>query len=206
MANNPFSTLSNGLSPSGWNLEGFRARFYRQFNAKQDAVEEILRVAVRPDRSELTDVLVETATEFAKTADEGTTLPSEVVEILSSGYFVSSVDDEGFALQMLAWVTAREHDGIKEDMAALYASLDERTEAGLEILLTAWGRTPVEPFTWVDIAKTLTAANEGFVLQHDVDSERVAPELVSAVAIAILAGMTKHEAEKVEHVRDRFDL
>ena len=154
----------------------------------------------------MTDVLVETATEFAKTADEGTTLPSEVVEILSSGYFVSSVDDEGFALQMLAWVTAREHDGIKEDMAALYASLDERTEAGLEILLTAWGRTPVEPFTWVDIAKTLTAANEGFVLQHDVDSERVAPELVSAVAIAILAGMTKHEAEKVEHVRDRFDL
>ena len=154
----------------------------------------------------MTDALVETATEFAKTADEGTMLPSEVVEVLGSGYFVSSVDDEGFALQMLAWVAAREHDGIKEDMAALYASLDERTEAGLATLLGAWGRTPIEPFTWVDISKTLTAANEGFVLQHDVDADRAESEFFSAVAIAILAGMTKHESEKVEHVRDRLDL
>jgi len=77
---------------------------------------------------------------------------------------------------------------------------------GVSTMLEAWGRTPIEPFTWSDIATTFTALTEGFLIRHAVDPEKAPVDLFGKVALGVVASMTKHSSEDVEHVRDRVDL
>lgn len=200
----PFSTLAKGLSPSDWNLDGFRSRFYRQFEAKQDAVEDTLRAGIQPDRSELTDALTAQMAKFASAIDDGTAQPSDVLLALGDAYFTQSINDDCLSLQMLAWVAAREHTALQDDFINLYSSLDHRTVDGLRAMLEAWGRTPIEPFTWSDIATTLTALTEGLLIRHAVDPDKAPTTLLGQVSIAIVSGMTR-QVDDVEHIRDRID-
>lgn len=202
----PFTTLAKGLDPSAWNLDGFRSRFYREFDAKSDAVDQILRDGLRPERSELTNALTAQMAVFASAVGEGTATESEAVTALGEAYFSQSVNDDVFALQMLAWVAAREQESLKQDFVSLYHSLDQRTVEGISTMLEAWGRTPIEPFSWSDIATTFTALTEGLSIRHSVDPTKAPIELFSCVAVAIVASMTRHESEDVEHIRDRVDL
>ena len=214
MVHRPFSMLSRGLTPSDWRIEGFRSRFYRQFNAKTDAVEDALLSAISPNRSKLTDGLVAEMNNFATIgcepgeASDGSAdmLPSDAVSALGDAYFAQSIGDDVLVLQMLAWVCAGEQQSIKDDFPTLYDSLDQRTVNGLSTMLGAWGRTPIEPFTWSDIATTLTALTEGLLIRHAVDPEKVDTKFLGQVAIGVVSSMTRHESEDVEHVRDRLDL
>lgn len=210
LAHRPFSTLSRGIAPSEWRIDGFRSRFYRQFDAKSDAVLDVLRAAIRPDRSELTDGLVAQMSSVAAASADGElepdSRPSEVVEALGGAYFSQSMGDDVMTLQMLAWVAAVEQEAIKEDFVTLYDSLDRRTVEGLSAMIESWGREPIEPFTWSDIATTLTALTEGLLLRHNVDPDSVETKMLGEVAMALIASMTRHSSEDVEHVRDRLDL
>ena len=210
LVHRPFSTLSRGLAPSEWQIKGFRAKFYRQYEAKSDAVLDILRSAISPHRSELTDELT---AEMSKLGAERTTDDepivdrklSEVVAALGDAYFAQAQGDDVLALQMLAWVAAREQIALHEDFVALYGSLDQRASAGVSGLLEPWGRTPLEPFTWSDIATTFTALTEGLLIRQAVDKERVDMKLFGQVAIAVVAGMTRDSTEEIGHVGERLD-
>lgn len=212
LAHRPFSTLSRGIAPSEWRIDGFRSRFYRQFDAKSDAVLEILRAAIRPDRSELTDGLVAQMSDIAAKTDDAEgetddeTRPSDFVAALGNAYFSQSVGDDVMTLQMLAWVAAGEHHAIKDDFVALYESLDERAGRGLSAMIESWGREPIEPFTWSSISTTFTALTEGLLLRHAVDPDSVDTTMLGEIAMCLVSSMTRHTSEDVEHVRDRLDL
>lgn len=201
----PFTALTRGISPSEWNLDGFRSRFYRQYPAKQDAVEDTLREGIHPNRSELTDALTERMAAYASAVDHGA-LPSDILQALGNAYFAQSINDDVLALQMLAWVAAREHTSLTDDFERLYGSLDKRTVDGLSTMLEGWDRTPIAPFSWSDIATTLTALTEGLLIRHAVNPDAVPVELLGQVATGIVASMTKHASEPIDHIHQRVDL
>lgn len=201
----PFSTLVKGLAPADWNLSGFRSRFYREYESKQDAVEEALCAGIRPDRSELTDALAQQMAKCAADVAEGTTAPSTVINGLGDAYFTQALNDDVLTLQMLAWVAANEHESMKENFGELYDSLDERAVNGLSVMLEGWGRTPIPPYTWSTIATTLTALTEGLLIRHAVDPEAVPISLLGQVSVGIIATMTKHESETIESPNERLD-
>lgn len=212
LAKRPFSTLSKGISPADWRIVGFRARFYRQFAAKSDAVEEILRDCVRPDRSELTTALTSEMERLAGEPSDSSpgcalkgALPSTAISSLGEAYFSQSVGDDVLGLQMLAWVAARERPDFRSDLCELYESLEQRSEQGLSVLLESWGRTPVDPFSWADIAATFTALTEGLLLRQAVSPDRVDAKLFGQIAIGIVGGMTQASSEELDSICDRVD-
>ncbi len=208
LVHRPFSTLARGLAPSEWRIKGFRAKFYRQYDAKSEAVDDILRSSISPNRSQLTDALTAQMAELgrARTGDEPAPKLSEVITGLGEAYFSQCEGDDVLSLQMLAWVAAREQSSLREDFVTLYDSLDNRSVAGLSQLLEAWGRTPIDPFTWSDVATTFTALTEGLLIRRAVDEHGVDMKLFGQVAVAVVAGMTRHSADHTTHVSDKVDL
>lgn len=136
---------------------------------------------------------------------EGLVSPSHVVNALGDAYFTQALNDDVLTLQMLAWVAANEHESMKDNFGVLYDSLDQRTVEGLSAMLEAWGRTPIPPFTWSTIATTLTALTEGLLIRRAVDPEAVPISLLGEVSVGIVAGMTRHKSETIEHPNERLD-
>lgn len=141
----------------------------------------------------------------ARAVAEGTATPSSVINALGDAYFAQALDDDVLTLQMLAWVAAHEHEPIQENFRVLYHSLDQRAGEGLSAMLEGWGRTPIPPYTWSTIATTLTSLTEGLLIRRAVDPEAVPISLLGEISAGIIASMTRHESEAIEHPSERLD-
>ena len=174
LINEPFEVLAKGLNPSRFDAwsKGARSKVARQFGSSSDLLAEVLRRGITPDRGDLVGTLA-TAASVVEAGE-----PYDVVTRAFAGAFYDNVArDDGFRVQMMAWMAAPNRDAIKADLNLLYDSIQQRIVIGIIAILEVSGRR-IKPGVTVDgQAAMLLAATEGAVIQgmirgHDLGRDR----------------------------------
>lgn len=185
----PFTVISKGLNTK--KLEalspGLRSQASRRFGGAAGIASFILGEAIRPDRSELTDSLIDSV---AQALLDPNTDHETVLLQLGGAYFDAVCDDPCLTLQTFAWLGARESVELRRSFKELYGSLGGRVSDGLHLFLESWGREPSTGITVADIATAITSLTEGLAMRTAVDPDSVPVQLPAATCVALIRGMT----------------
>lgn len=185
----PFTLISKGFNTAELDRVevGLRGKAFRRYGGEQGLTMRAMMEALRPDRSELTDTVLEASglALLDPAAD-----PETILLQLGQAYFEAVCDDPCLTLQTFAWLASREQPELRRAFAELYGSLGHRVGEGVGFLLAAWGREPIDNCTQTDIASALTGLFEGLAIRTAVDPDAVSSELAAQAAVALLQGLT----------------
>lgn len=187
----PFEVLSKGLNPSrfdSWST-GARSRVARQFGSSSDLVLEVLRRAVTPSRGDLSSTLAIAGEVIA--AGEPYT---ETARAFGDAFYENLAGDDGFRIQVLAWVAAPNRSSLSDDLRMLYESVEDRVAIGIEAVLEAAGRQVRPGLSVKEHAGMLIAVTEGAVMQGQVRGH----EDTSARFAQYVAFILEHGSEPIE--------
>lgn len=185
----PFELISKGLNTSRFEdfIPGLRSKVARQFGSSEGLVLSLLRDAIAPDRTKLTEQLVDDVATAMVCLD---LTHEQVITDLGSAYFDAMCDDPVFMLQAYAWLGAHDNRSLRRDFALLYSSLDERLASLLDNFLRSWGREMADGLSTNDLAVALTGLTEGLRSRAAVDPDAVPSELFGSQVVALMRGMT----------------
>jgi len=162
LVNESFEVIAKGLNPSrfeGWS-KGARSKVARQFGSSSDLTAEVLRRASVPERGDLAGSL-RTAADVISAGE-----PFDVVAREFAGAFYDNLaTDDGFRVQIIAWVASANRDSLSADLDGLYRSMQERIAIGITAVLASAGRQLKPGLSVDDQAAMLLAATEGAVIQ-----------------------------------------
>lgn len=82
----------------------------------------------------------------------------------------------------------------------LYATIQEHHVAGYEVLLSAWGRVPRDPFSYASMSVTITAVADGMLMRTLFDTTNDLLTLFEDSISALLASITRRIGDE----RDLF--
>jgi len=190
MLDRPFQIIAKGLRTTGLDEveSGLRSRAARRFGGAQGLALFALNEAIRPDRSELTNVVIDAA---AEALIDPNASHEEVLRHLGRAYFNAVCDDPCLTFQTFAWLAAREESDLRLAFVKLYGSLDGRVAGGLDLFLGAWGRHPLPGTTTTEIATVLTCLIEGLAMRTAVYPDSVSESLAAEATLVTLKGLTE---------------
>lgn len=180
LVHEPFEVLAKGLNPSrfeGWS-KGARSKVARQFGSASDLVAEVLRRASTPERGDLAGTL-ETAAQVIIAGE-----PYDVVSReFARAFYDNLANDEGFRVQIIAWIASANRTSLSEDLSGLYDSMQDRIASGITAVMESAGRQLKPGLTVHEQASMLLAVTEGAVLQgmvrgHEEVRERYADYVI----------------------------
>lgn len=198
----PFEVLAKGINPSRFDdwLPGLRSKAFRSYGSSVELTEAILLDGLSPDRSGLTDELIDAA---GKQLMSGSMTNAELIRQLGGAYFESVRDDGAFVIQTYAWLASGSRKNLLGAFQRLYASIDQRMAAAFGFFFTtATQRKLVEPFTFEEMSIIMTSLIEGFTFRSHVDPDSVPDDLPMRAALALVAGMTQPADEEPRTVDD----
>lgn len=185
----PLGVLTQGLNPTRFDSwkPGLRRKAYRYFPSTTELVREVLDQAVGSERGNATDELVG----IMQLAAEDPPPILETLALVPPAYVDRVRTNDVFALQLQAWLVARDDKAMAAAMSDLHESLVARTSEGFSAILTAWGLELRPPFDWRSFSNVWISLVEGTALRAGVEGEQYDPQLVSSVTMALLVGMTR---------------
>jgi len=174
LVNESFEVIAKGLNPSrfeGWS-KGARSKVARQFGSSSDLTAEVLRRASVPERGDLAST-VEVAAEVIAAGEPYI----EVSRAFAAAFYDNLANDDGFKVQIIAWVAAQNRDTLRKDLDRLYNSMQQRIALGISAVLGSAGRQLKPGLTVEGQAGMLLAVTEGAVIQgmirgHEATRER----------------------------------
>jgi len=189
LLHSPLQVISKGLRTTTLDEieSGLRSKASRRFGGSKGLALFALTETIRPSRSGLTDVLIDSA---AQALIDPAAEHHDVALRLGKTYFNAVCDDPCLTFQTFAWLAAREDAGLREQFADLYQSLDSRVTDGFDLYLASWGRRPNEDITTTEIAVAITSLIEGLAMRTAVYPDSVSESLAAKSALAMICGMT----------------
>ena len=183
LVNEPFEVIAKGLNPSrfeGWS-KGARSKVARDFGSSSDLTAEVLRRASAPERGNLSGTLESAAQVIA--AGE----PHDAVALeFARAFYDNLANDDGFRIQIFAWIASSNREWLRDDLNSLYESLQERIAYGLSAILDSMGRRPKPGQTVEEHAGMVLALTEGAVMQGSVRGHEMMKERYAAFVLALL--------------------
>lgn len=180
LVHEPFEVLAKGLNPSrfeGW-AKGARSKVARQFGSSSDLVAEVLHRASTPERGDLAGTLA-TAAAVIEAGESYETVSRE----FARAFYDNLAYDDGFNIQIIAWIAAPNRLPLRDELSGLYDSMQERISLGISAVLASANRQLRDGLTVDEQASMLLAVTEGAVIQgtvrgHDEMRERYAEYVV----------------------------
>lgn len=198
LLHNPLQVIAKGLRTTTLDEieSGLRSKASRRFGGAKGLALFALRETIRPSRSGLTDVLLDSA---AQALIDPTVEHEAVALRLGETYFNAVCDDPCLTFQTFAWLAAREDPSLRDQFAELYGSLDARVGAGFGLYLANWGRHPNEGITTNELAVAVTSLMEGLAMRTAVYPDSVSQSLAAKAALAIVLGSTSPCTDECDH-------
>lgn len=190
LVKSPFAVIAKGINTARLDdiSPGLRSKANRRFGQADGLASFALTQALRPDRSDLTDELISSASQAL--LDPGVDHEGVLLR-LGTSYFNAVCDDPCLTLQTFAWLGAHESAALKQAFVVLYESLGSRIEVALDIFLADWGRAPREGTSSAEIVTALTSLIEGLAMRTAVDPDSVSSELPATACVALVKGLTR---------------
>jgi hypothetical protein len=188
LVSEPFEVLAKGLNPSrfdSWS-KGARSEVARQYGSSSDLMAEVLRRAVVPGRGNLAGTLAVDGEVIAAGESYQTT-----ARAFANAFYDNLATDDGFRVQIIAWVAAPNRSSLSDELNELYESMEERICLGIEATISASKRQLKPGLTLEEQAGMLLASTEGAVVQGMVRGHDFARARFAEYAVFLLENATE---------------